>query len=69
MLLKKYRIQNSISVSQLAKSLGISRQHVYEIESGVSFPSRALAVRIEKETRGEVSAEALLFPEKNKGRG
>lgn len=60
MKLKDYRIKHNLSVIQLAKILKISRQHVYDIESGDAHPSRVMAMRIEKDLNGEVTAIELL---------
>jgi len=60
MELKTYRIKHGLSVIQLAKILKLSRQHVYDIESGKHHPSRLLAMRIEDDLKGEVTAKELL---------
>lgn len=68
MELKTYRVQNNIKMSELAKRLNKTPQHLYEIERGSAFPSRALALRIEQATGGAVTLRELLFPETNRGR-
>ena len=65
MLLKEYRKKQALSVIAMAKKLKISRQHVYDIERRKAYPSRALALRIEKATGGLVPAWALLLPNKS----
>jgi DNA-binding XRE family transcriptional regulator len=63
MKLKKYRTMHKLSVADVADSLGVSRQHIYEIERGSAFPSRSLALKIEAYTKGYVTAMDLLFPD------
>lgn len=62
MKLKEYRIKNNVKMSEIAKSVKKSVQHLYEIERGDAFPSRKLALAIEKETSGAVTSQELLFP-------
>jgi plasmid maintenance system antidote protein VapI len=42
------------SVESAANKLQISRQHLNEITNGSAFPSRKLAIRIEKITNGQI---------------
>ena len=60
MKLKTFRTKNNLSVIALAKLLNISRQHVYDMESGDAYPSRRLAAVIEKKLNGDVTARELL---------
>ena len=46
MTLTEAREREGLNVPQLAKRLGISRQHLYDIEKGERSPGRELAVRI-----------------------
>ena len=61
MNLKEFRTNNRLTVADVASSLGITRQHVYEIERGSAYPSRKLALRIEEATKGAVTLRDL-FP-------
>jgi len=61
MSLKEFRTNNRLTVADVASSLGITRQHVYEIERGSAYPSRKLALRIEEATGGAVTLRDL-FP-------
>jgi len=60
MKLKNYRAKYNLSVIALAAQIGISRQHVYDLESGNAYPSRKLAAAIEKKLKHEVTAKELL---------
>jgi transcriptional regulator with XRE-family HTH domain len=60
MNLKEYRIKNGLSVIALAKKLGCTRQHVYEIESDTPHISPKFAKFIQKKTNSEVTAKELL---------
>lgn len=46
MTLTEAREREGLNVPQLAKLLGISRQHLYDLEKGERSPGRELAVRI-----------------------
>lgn len=63
MQLKKYRENKKLSVIAMADLLRVSRQHIYDIESGKAFPSRGLACRIQEVTGGAVEARELLLPD------
>jgi len=63
MNLKEYREFKNISVLQVSKELNISRQHIYDIEKSKSFPSRKLAVKINKWSGGFITQGELLFPD------
>ena len=66
MNLHQYRKLNYISVKQASEELGISRQHIYDIEKRKSFPSRKLSVKIYEWSHGLVSQVELLFPDVTK---
>jgi len=66
MNLHQYRKLNYISVKQASEELGISRQHIYDIEKRKSFPSRKLSVKIYEWSHGLVSQVELLFPDLTK---
>lgn len=60
-IIKAYRKRNGVSVAQMADALKISKQHIYEIERGSSYPSRKLAKAIEDFTSGEIRAAEILL--------
>ena len=62
MNLHEYRKFRDISVKKGSEEIGISRQHIYDIEKGKSFPSRKLCIKICKWSDGLVSELELLFP-------
>jgi len=66
MNLHQYRKLNYISVKQASEELGVSRQHIYDIEKRKSFPSRKLSVKIYEWSHGLVSQVELLFPDVTK---
>ncbi|HYA14009.1 MAG TPA: helix-turn-helix transcriptional regulator [Syntrophales bacterium] len=66
MNLYQYRKLNYISVKQASEELGVSRQHIYDIEKRKSFPSRKLSVKIYEWSHGLVSQVELLFPDMTK---
>ena len=61
MNIKTFRTKNNLSIIAIAKILNISRQHVYDLESGKAFPSRKLAAAIEKKMDGVTARELLGF--------
>jgi DNA-binding XRE family transcriptional regulator len=63
MNLLQYRKLNYISVKRASEELGISRQHIYDIEKGKAFPSRKLSIKICEWSNGSVNQFELLFPE------
>ncbi|MEN8236156.1 MAG: helix-turn-helix domain-containing protein [Pseudomonadota bacterium] len=63
MNLREWLFHNRITVTQLAKDLGISRTHLNLISSGQRRPSPDLAKRIEEITKNGVTKAELLFPE------
>jgi len=46
-----------------AKEIGISRVYMSNIITGAYIPSRAIAIKIDKYTKGEVTKEEILFPQ------
>lgn len=64
MTLKDYLQQNNIPVKRFAEELSLSRQHVYDMLNGDSYPSRKLAIKIESWSQGELTKEGLLFGDK-----
>jgi DNA-binding XRE family transcriptional regulator len=63
MNLLQYRKLNYISVKQASEELGVSRQHIYDIEKGKAFPSRKLSIKICQWSNGSVNQLELLFPD------
>jgi hypothetical protein len=63
MKLQQYFDKNpKIKLCEAAKELGITRQRLWEIRTG-STPSRKLANKIEKWSKGKVKAVELIFPD------
>lgn len=58
--IKTFRTAHNLSVIKMAELIGITRQHIYEIENKKSYPSRRLAKIIQDRTNGEVTAHELL---------
>ncbi len=56
---KKHTHPFSMSVTELAKRLGISRGHLSDILNHNTIPSLTLALAIQRETRGRVKATSL----------
>lgn len=65
MNLKTYFIKYKTKRKDFCKTVGIHYQHLNNILRGVRYPSRALAMRIEKATGGKVKAVSLLLPKIN----
>ena len=65
-ILKKYCNAHKITNRILAKDLGITEVHIYNICGYKNKPSLKLAKKIEEYTNGEVKAIDLLYP-KNDG--
>ena len=63
MNLLQYRKLHYISVKQASEELGISRQHIYDIEKGKAYPSRKLSIKIYQWSNGLVNQLELLFPD------
>ena len=61
---KEYLAENNISVRRASEELGVSRQHIYDIEKGQTYPSRKLARKIEDWSGGIIKKEGLLFGER-----
>lgn len=55
-MLKEHITASGLSQSEWAGRLGISRNHLSSILSGVRLPSLTLAVRIERKTEGAIPA-------------
>ena len=61
-ILKKYCNTHMLTSRILARDLGITEVHVYNIWGYKSKPSLKLAKKIEEYTHGEVKAIDLLYP-------
>ncbi|MCL4322581.1 MAG: helix-turn-helix domain-containing protein [Deltaproteobacteria bacterium] len=64
-ILKIYIFKQEISITELAKQLGISRSHLYNIIKCRVGISPRLAKKIEEYTHGEIKAMDLLYPKDN----
>lgn len=61
-ILKIYCFKHDISITTLAKDLGVTRSHLYNVIKYIHGVSPGLAKKIEEYTNGEVKATDLLFP-------
>lgn len=61
--LRRFLFEERLSVKQFAQDLGVSPSLIYHILKRRRTPSRGLAIRIEKHTKGVISKESLLFPD------
>ena len=61
-LIKIYSLQNKIPIRKIAKDLGVSNTHIYNITAKKGNPSPKLAKKIEEYTHGEIKAIDLLWP-------
>lgn len=57
MKLKDYLYFSDISITDFAKRVGISRNHMSGIANGVRYPSKCLQGHIELLTKGKVKEE------------
>lgn len=64
MTLREYLFKKRLTQEQFAESVGLTRSHLSRIVSGALIPSRKTALKIEEVTKGKVTANELLFPEK-----
>ena len=58
--LKEYLFRHNVHVSDFAKEINYSRQHLSGVIHGTYRPGKKLAEAIEKATNGEVKAADLL---------
>ncbi len=63
MHLDEYLFRKKITTVAMAKRLGVSRVHLYQIKAKRKIASPKLAKAVEIATEGMVSAEELLYPE------
>lgn len=60
MKLREYLFVKKMTIQEFSENIDYSRVHISGIVNEKLKPSRKLAKRIEKETKGEVKAEELL---------
>lgn len=58
--LREWLFRNRMSVTDFAKQLGVSRNHINRIVNGYGYPGTALAKLIEQYTQGQVTTKELL---------
>jgi DNA-binding transcriptional regulator YdaS (Cro superfamily) len=63
MNLREWLFRNHITVTDLAKKIGVSRSHLNGVVLQWRSPSSKLAKKISEATNGEVTINELLFPE------
>lgn len=56
------KIKPIMSAAHFAAVLGITDMHLSRIRTKKSFPSRALAMKVEDVTKGAVTSEEMMFP-------
>ena len=60
-----YVKRHGLTIKEFAKTIGITREHIYALISGTrERPRVKTALAIEQATNGEIKAEWLIFPEK-----
>lgn len=65
MQLYKYLELTDLTIKQFATILDIDRSYLNLIILGHRIPSKKLALRIEKATKGKIKAIDLIFPEES----
>lgn len=60
MAIKRYVLENGITIKQFALDLGYTPHHIYMISLGYIYPSDDLAKAIEVYTKGQIKAADLL---------
>ncbi len=65
MRLKDWIKKQNISISLFAKKLGVSHGHIYRYLNGNSRIRHNLAIKIEELTKGYISREEAMWPEKH----
>ena len=55
-IIRTYCLNHNLPISKLAKQIGITKTHLFNIIWGKNYPSRGLALKIEEVTNGEVKA-------------
>ena len=57
--MKFYLFKHNLSAKQFAAELGVSLSYLYQLLRHERIPSLALALKIERRTKGEVSVDQL----------
>ena len=63
MILKDYIRKNKLSIKDFAISMGVTPGTLYKIRTGERRVTVGLAIKIERETHGDVSREEALWPQ------
>lgn len=63
--LREWLFRKRKTVTDFAKEIGVSRNHINGIVNGRGKPSAKLAKQIQDATHGEVSIMELLYPQEN----
>lgn len=66
MNLREWLFRKRRKVTDFAKEVGVSRNHINMIVNDHAKPGAGLAAKIEAATNGEVTLRELLFPEQFK---
>lgn len=66
MILKEWLIRKGMTQRKLASKLGVSSNFLCMIINGKTRMSAAVALKIHEITKGQVSLEEAMFPEKQK---
>lgn len=66
--LKQYRLANDITLDALAAKVGATKATLSRIENWLNVPSFALAGRIKAATKGIITPNDFLMPEKKQRR-
>lgn len=64
--LREWLFRKRITVTDFAKKVGVSRNHINAIVNNRGRPGPELAKKIQEETKGEVTVMELLFPPEQK---
>lgn len=64
MILKEWLLRTGMSQRELSRKLGINHNHLCQVINGKKRGSSKLAFAIKEITKGSVTVEDFLFPEK-----
>jgi transcriptional regulator with XRE-family HTH domain len=64
--LREWLFRKRKSVTDFAKEIGVSRNHINAIVNGRGRPGANLAKQIQNATNGEVTIMELLYPQEQK---
>ena len=62
-IIRTYCLNHNLPISKLAKQIGITKTHLFNIIWGKNFPSRGLALKIEEITNKEIKVSDLVKKE------